>query len=151
VVSAIFLLPVCPEMAVSVSGLFSPVEHVLGLRCVVASRLAQSATGRQATSGILLPVQRKVNVRCRMSPEELSAVQGLSDCRPASSDGSICSFRQTGSVFFARPKVTSPPAQVQRLRSRRLWRSFLFRLRLHEMGSRFPTRRGNFSGKGRPL
>ena len=52
VVSAIFLLPFLPEMAVG--SLLSSVICVL--RCVVASRLAQSAAGRQPTTGILLPV-----------------------------------------------------------------------------------------------
>jgi len=54
-VSAIFLLPVWPEMAVS--GLFLLVACVL--RCVVASRLAQSGMGRQPTTGILLSVHQK--------------------------------------------------------------------------------------------
>ena len=39
----------------SVCGLFAPIMCVL--RRVVASRLAQSATGRQPTTGILLPFQ----------------------------------------------------------------------------------------------
>ena len=64
VVSAIFLLPVWLETAIG--GLFSPAMRVL--RCVVASRLAQSATGRQPTTGILLSVQREVNIRLRRSP-----------------------------------------------------------------------------------
>jgi len=38
------------------------------LRCVVASRLAQSATGRQPTTGILLSVQREVNIPRHRSP-----------------------------------------------------------------------------------
>ena len=38
------------------------------LRCAVASRLAQSATGGQPMTGILLSVQLEVNIRCRMSP-----------------------------------------------------------------------------------
>jgi len=63
-VSAIFLLPVWPEMAVC--GLFAPVMRVL--RRIVASRLAQSATTRQPTTGVLLPVQREVNIRHRRSP-----------------------------------------------------------------------------------
>ena len=71
-VSAIYLFPVWPEMAVG--GLFSPVMRIL--RYVVASRLAQSAMGRQPTTGILLPVQREVNVlRRRRLPRVLS-------CRP---------------------------------------------------------------------
>ena len=39
---------------------FRPLVRVL--RCVVAKRLAQSATGRQPTTEILLPVQREVNI-----------------------------------------------------------------------------------------
>jgi len=93
VVSGIFLLPLWPETAAG--GLFSPV--VRALRCVVASRLAQSATGRQPTTGILLPVQRQVNIRRCRSPGYYCALQRLSDCWPASSDGNICGSRQTGS------------------------------------------------------
>ena len=55
---------VWPETAVG--GLFSPVVHVL--RCVVASSLAQDAMGRQPMTGILLPVQREMNIRRRRSP-----------------------------------------------------------------------------------
>ena len=62
--SAIFLLPVWSLTAVG--SLFSPVMSVL--RCVVASRLAQSAAGRQPTTRILLPVQREVNTRLSRSP-----------------------------------------------------------------------------------
>ena len=116
--SAIFLLPVWPEMAAS--GLFSPVMRVL--RCVVASRLVQSATRRQPTTGILLPVQRKVNIRRRRSP-------GVVFLRPEAFglltytrlDSSICGFRQTGSgclstgSSFARPEVASS-GQIQQLR-----------------------------------
>jgi len=50
----------------AVGGIFSPL--IRALRHVVASRLAQSATGRQPTTGILLPVQREVNIRRRRSP-----------------------------------------------------------------------------------
>ena len=54
----------------AVSCLFAPV--MCALCCVVASRLAQIATGRQLTTGILLPVQREVNIRRRRSPGVLS-------------------------------------------------------------------------------
>jgi len=49
----------------AVGGLFLSVVRVLCY--VVASRLPQSATGRQPTTGILLPVQREVNIRRRSS------------------------------------------------------------------------------------
>jgi len=81
-VSAIFLLPVWPEMAVGlVGGLFSPV--MLILRCIIASRLAQSATGRQPTTRILIPVQLEVNIRRPMSPVVLF-------CRPEAFGLFIC-------------------------------------------------------------
>ena len=80
----------------------------------LASRLAQSATGRQPTTGILLPVQPQVNFRRRRSPGVyFSAVQRLSGCSTASWDGSICGFRQTGSgclstgSSFLRPDMAS--------------------------------------------
>jgi len=47
-------------------GLFSPIICVS--RCKVASRLEQSAMGRQLTTEILLPVQREVNIRRSWSP-----------------------------------------------------------------------------------
>jgi len=108
--SAIFILPVWPEMAVG--GLFSPVIRVL--RGVFASRLARSATGRQPMTGILLPVRREVNIPRRRSPGVLCCRSTeASDCWPASSDGSICGFCQIGSgclstgSSFARPEVAS--------------------------------------------
>jgi len=58
----------------AVGGLFLPVMRVL--RCVVASRLVQCATGRQPTIGILLPVQREVNIRRRGSPGVLFCRSG---------------------------------------------------------------------------
>jgi len=57
----------------AIGDLFSPVMRVL--RCVVASRLVQSATGRQPTTGILLSVQQEVNIRSLGSP-------GVLFCRP---------------------------------------------------------------------
>ena len=81
-----FLLPVWSEMAVG--SLFSP------LMCVL---LAQSATRRQPTTGILLLVQREVNIRRHRSPGVLfcrSEAFGLLTC---DSVGSICSFCETGS------------------------------------------------------
>ena len=70
-VSVTFRLPVWPQMAVG--GLFSPVICVL--RCV-DSRLGQSATGRQPTTGILLPVQMEVNIQHRR-------ISGVLFCRIA--------------------------------------------------------------------
>jgi len=81
-VSAIFLLPVCPDVAeMAVVGLFSAIMRVL--RCVVASKLAQSATGRQPITGILLPDPLNVNIRRRTvagHPEYFSVVPRLSGC-----------------------------------------------------------------------
>ena len=82
-VSAIFLLPVQQKM--SLGGLFSPAMCVL--RCAVASRLAQSAPDRQPTTGILLLIQRDVNIRRRRS-------QAVLLCRPEAFRLLICEFRQ---------------------------------------------------------
>ena len=90
-----------------VGGLFSPVMRVL--RCIVASRVA---VGRQTTTGILLPVQREVNIRRRRLPGVLfcrTDAFGLLICEFR---GSIGGFRQTGSGClsdensFARPEMT---------------------------------------------
>ena len=96
VVSTTFLPPVWPDMAVG--GLFSPVIHAL--RCVVANRLAQSATGPQPTTGILFMVQREVNIRRRRSP-------GVLFCHPEAFGLLTCEFRrqylrfrQTGSGYL---------------------------------------------------
>jgi len=69
----------------AVGGLFSPVMRIL--RCVVASRLAQSATGRQPTTGILLPVRREVDIRHRRSP-------GVLFCRQEAFGWLTCEFRR---------------------------------------------------------
>jgi len=66
--------------------------RVLGLRCEVASRLAQSATGRQPMTGILLPVQREVNIRRRRSP-------GVLFCRPVAFGLLISEFRRQYLLF----------------------------------------------------
>jgi len=78
-----FLLLVWSETAVG--GLFSSVTRVL--RCAVASRLARSATGRQPTTGILLSVQREVNIRRRRSP-------GVLFCHPDAFGSLTCEFRR---------------------------------------------------------
>jgi len=65
----------------AVGGLFMLVTRVGLLRCVVANRLAQSPMGRHLTTGILLPVQREVNIRLVAGRRGyFSAVQRLSDC-----------------------------------------------------------------------
>jgi len=108
-----FLSPFWPEMALS--GLFSPVMRVL--RCLVASRLAKSAMGRQPTTGILLLVQRGVNIRRRRSPGVLFCHPEAFGLLPASSDGSICGFVKL-EVVVSRPEVVLrdrkwlPPAQI---------------------------------------
>jgi len=99
----IFLLPVWPEMAVS--GLFSPVIRVL--RCIVTSRLAQSATGRQPMTEIILLVQREVNIRRRRSQEVLF-------CLPGAFGLLTCGFRDSNSISVKPEVVISPPEVVLR-------------------------------------
>ena len=97
-VSAIFLLPVWPQIAVG--GLFSPVLRVL--RCVVASRLTQSATGRQPMTGILLPVQREVS-RFNVAGQS----PGVLFCRPEAFGLLICEFRRQHLQFTSDRKWLS--------------------------------------------
>jgi len=109
------------------------------LRCVVAS----PADWRR----VLRDVSRRLQYYFRFNGkwtfdvagdrEFFSAVQRLSDCWPA------CEFRRQYLIFvkpevavsrpevFLRHRKWLPPAQIHRLRWRRVWRSFLFRLRLH--------------------
>jgi len=107
-------------------GLFSPVMRVL--RCVVASRLAQNAMGRQPTTGILLPVQREVNIRRRRSPAVLFCSPeafGLLNYASQTTVGlfAVCVKPE---VVVSRPEVVFrdrkwlSAAQILRLRSRRV-------------------------------
>jgi len=101
----------------AVGGIFSPVKRVL--RCVVASRLAQSATGRQPTTGILLPVQQEVNIGRRGSPRVLSRGFWIVDLRVQTS---VFAVSMKPEVVVCRSEVVLrdrkwlPPAQIQRLR-----------------------------------
>jgi len=88
-----------------VGGKFARNVHIR-LRCVIASRLAQSAMGRQPTTGILLPVQREVNIRRH------SHQRSILFCRPQAFGLLICKFRrqqlrfrQTAEVVVFRPEV----------------------------------------------
>jgi len=97
----------------AVGGLFSPVMRVL--RCVGASRLAQNATGRQPTTAILYFRTGSEYSASQVTESTFLPSRGFRfvDLRPASSDGNICGFRQTGSgclstgSSLARPEVAS--------------------------------------------
>jgi len=91
-------------------------------KLIVASRLAQSATGRKLTTGILLLDQRGVNIRRRRSPEVLL-------CRPGAFGLLTYEFRR----------------QYLRFPSNRKWLS-LYRKLLCETGSGFLRPRYSDSG-----
>jgi len=96
-------------------GVFSPVMRVL--RCVVPSKVAQSATGRQPTTGMLL--RGSTGNEYSMShvtggtflPSRSFQIVNVRD--QTAVDPSICGFRQTGSgclssgSSFVRPEVAS--------------------------------------------
>jgi len=90
----------------AVGGLFSPVLRVL--RCVSASRLAQSATERQPMTGKLLPVQREVS-RFNVAGQS----PGVLFCRPEAFGLLICEFRrQLAFAVYVRPEVVISRPEV---------------------------------------
>jgi len=102
-----------------VGGLFLPVMSVL--RCVVGSRVAQSAMGRQPTTEILLSVQQEVNIRRHRSPGVPLPSRGfrIVDLRVQTA---VFAVSVKPEVVVSRPEVVLRdrkwllPAQLQRLR-----------------------------------
>jgi len=105
----------------AVGSLFSPIMRVL--RCVVSSRLAQSATERQPTTGILLPVQCEVNIQRRSQVTGSTSLPSrgflIVDLRV---QAAVFAVSVKPEVVVSRPEVVLrvrkwlPRAQIQRLR-----------------------------------